>query len=271
MKKVIDCFSFYNELDLLIYRLNILNDIVDYFIIVESTHTYSGKEKPMFFIENIKLFERFEDKIIHIVVDNFPHKYPNINYELNQQWVNEVYQRECISIGVDRLQLDDDDILLITDLDEIPDPETIYNIKNNKIPSGIYSIKMDLYYYNLNTRCTNKWNDGKLITYKKYKELSISCDKIRHYTDCCFFIEKGGWHLSYFGNESFIKNKIEKAAHQEFNKNEFTDIKIIEKRIKNFEDLYGRNGCEFQKIKITENQYLPPEYDKYLSKFIVLE
>ena len=64
--KIIDCFIFYNELDLLTYRLNLLNNIVDYFIIVESTHTFIGKEKICFFSENKHLFENFTNKIIHI-------------------------------------------------------------------------------------------------------------------------------------------------------------------------------------------------------------
>ena len=66
--KIIDCFIFYNELDLLTYRLNLLNNIVDYFIIVESTHTFVGKEKKLFFDENKHLFENFNNKIIFLTI-----------------------------------------------------------------------------------------------------------------------------------------------------------------------------------------------------------
>ena len=95
--KIIDCFIFYNELDLLEYRLNILNDVVDYFVIVESTHTFVGKEKVLFFNENKHLFEKFNEKIIHIIVDDFPYKYPNINIHNNEQWKNEKFQRRLES------------------------------------------------------------------------------------------------------------------------------------------------------------------------------
>ena len=78
--KIIDCFIFYNELELLTYRINILNDVVDYFVIVESTHTFIGKEKKLYFDENKNLFEKFKKKIIYIIVDDFPYKYPNINF-----------------------------------------------------------------------------------------------------------------------------------------------------------------------------------------------
>jgi beta-1,4-mannosyl-glycoprotein beta-1,4-N-acetylglucosaminyltransferase len=62
--KIIDCFTFYNELDLLTYRLNVLNDVVDYFIIVESTHTFTGREKQLFFNENKQLFSEFNKKAL---------------------------------------------------------------------------------------------------------------------------------------------------------------------------------------------------------------
>ena len=58
--KIIDCFTFYNELELLIYRLNILNNVVDHFIIVESTHTHAGHTKPLYFNDNLHLFDKFK-------------------------------------------------------------------------------------------------------------------------------------------------------------------------------------------------------------------
>ena len=104
-RKIIDCFIFYNELDMLTYRLNILNDIVDYFVLVEATHTFIGKEKPLFYQDNKHLFEKFNHKIIHVIVDDFPHKYPDINIGKNEQWRNEIFQRNCISRGIDKLEL----------------------------------------------------------------------------------------------------------------------------------------------------------------------
>jgi beta-1,4-mannosyl-glycoprotein beta-1,4-N-acetylglucosaminyltransferase len=119
------------------YRLNILDKVVDYFVLVESTHTHVGKEKPLFYNENKHLFEKFNHKIIHIVVDDFPHKYPNINIEKQEQWINERFQRDCISRGIDKLNLTGEDIITITDLDEIPNPNILTQIKNNIIIVGI--------------------------------------------------------------------------------------------------------------------------------------
>jgi beta-1,4-mannosyl-glycoprotein beta-1,4-N-acetylglucosaminyltransferase len=266
-KKIIDCFTFYNEMDLLTYRLNILNDVVDYFVIVEATHTFIGKEKMLFFNENKHLFEKFHEKIIHIIVDDFPYKYPNINIYKSEQWVNENFQRDQIKRGLDKLYLNDEDIITITDLDEIPDPNTLLKIKNNEIKIDINTLRLDFYYYNLNSKIYNEvWNKTKIISFKKYKELSISCNSIRHID--CQYIDNGGWHLSYFGDSKFIKNKIEQFAHQEYNNDHYTNIEKIETRVKSFSDLYDRNG-NIVKTSINDNTYLPPEYEKYLTKFIV--
>ena len=269
--KVIDCFTFYNEMDLLKYRLNLLHNIVDYFIIVESTHTHVGKEKKLFFNENKHLFENFRNKIIHIIVDDFPYKNYNVNINIhnnihNNVWKNEQFQRNAISRGINYIEdLSQDDVIIISDLDEIPDPYTLNKIKQGDIIVDINTLEMDFYYYNLNTRMSSKWSLCKIISYKKYNELNIGCDDIRKTQ--CYNILNGGWHLSYFGDKYFIQNKIQNFAHQEFNNSNYTDLYKIENRIKQSNDLYDRINCKIEKIKIENNTYLPPDYDKYLNKF----
>lgn len=263
--KIIDCFIFYNELDLLTYRLNLLNNIVDYFIIVESTHTFIGKEKKLFFNENKHLFENFHNKIIHIIVDDLPYKYPNVNISNNDVWNNEFFQRNSISRGINYIKdLSQSDLIIISDVDEIPDPYTLDKIKRGDIMVDINILEMDFYYYNLNTRFKSKWSLCKIISYKKYTELNICCNNIRN--NCCPSILNGGWHLSYFGDKYFIQNKIQNFSHQEFNKDEYIDLDKIEKKIQNNKDLYGRNDI-IEKIKIEDNTYLPPHYDTYLNKY----
>jgi beta-1,4-mannosyl-glycoprotein beta-1,4-N-acetylglucosaminyltransferase len=264
--KIIDCFIFYNELDLLTYRLNLLNNIVDYFIIVESTHTFVGKEKSLFFNENKHLFEKFTNKIIHIIVDDFPHKYPNVNIAANDVWNNEIFQRNAISRGINSIEnLTESDLIIISDLDEIPDPNTLNNIKQGALIVDINILEMDFYYYNLNTRFKSKIITSKIISYKKYKELNINCNTIRGMD--CVKILNGGWHLSYFGDKYFIQNKINNFSHQELNLPEWTDLEKIEKRIQNSTDLYNRDYLDIEKIKIEDNTYLPPDYSKYLNKY----
>lgn len=265
MSKIIDCFTFYNEMDLLTYRLHVLNDVVDYFIIVESTHTHVGKEKKLFFNENKHLFETFSEKIIHIIVDDFPHKIPNID-DNDKVWKNEHFQRNAISRGIDCIHdIENSDLIIISDLDEIPDPRTLDKIKKDEIHVEMNSLQMDFYYYNLNTRNKNKWTKSKIISYRNYKESNLSCNEIR-FIDYPELIN-GGWHLSYFGDKYFIQNKIQQFAHQEYNNKNYTDLNIIQERIENVTDLYGRDNELFEKIKIEDNTYLPLDYNKYLNTF----
>jgi beta-1,4-mannosyl-glycoprotein beta-1,4-N-acetylglucosaminyltransferase len=261
---IIDCFIFYNELDLLTYRLNLLNNIVDYFIIVESTHTFTGKEKKLYFNENKHLFENFTN-IIHIIVDDLPYKYHNVNIHNNEVWMNEFFQRNAISRGLSYIKnLAEPDVIIIADLDEIPNPYTLDKIKKGNIIVDINQLEMDFYYYNLNTRFQSKWYSCKIISYKKYNELNASCNNIRNTK--CPIILNGGWHLSYFGDKYFIQNKIQNFSHQELNTYEYTDLEKIEKRIQNNSDLYDRK-CNIEKIKIEDNIYLPIDYHKYLNKY----
>jgi beta-1,4-mannosyl-glycoprotein beta-1,4-N-acetylglucosaminyltransferase len=264
--KIVDCFIFYNELDLLTYRLNLLNDVVDYFIIVESTHTFVGKEKNLFYNENIHLFENFNKKIIHVIVDDFPYKYPNIDISKSNAWTNEFFQRDAISRGINRIDnLSNSDLIIISDLDEIPDPRTLDKIKKDNTKIDISSLEMDFYYYNLNTKFVNKWNPCKIISYEVYNIIKKSCTEIRSNNNCPKILN-GGWHLSYFGDIYFIQNKIQNFSHQELNVPLYTELKQIECRVKNFSDLYDRNE-HIKKINIKENEYLPKDYEKYLGKY----
>jgi beta-1,4-mannosyl-glycoprotein beta-1,4-N-acetylglucosaminyltransferase len=126
---------------------------------------------------------------------------------------------------------------------------------------------MDLYYYNLNTKVNTKWPSSRIITFEKYKELSLSFNDLRFYN--CSIIENGGWHLSYFGDSNFIKNKIVNFPHQEYIM--FANIEHIEDKVNNFSDLYNRDSNCITKISIKDNNNLPFEYEKYLKKFIIFE
>jgi beta-1,4-mannosyl-glycoprotein beta-1,4-N-acetylglucosaminyltransferase len=269
--KIIDCFIFYNELDMLNYRLAVLDENVDYFILVESTHTHTGVEKTCTFNDYKELYDKYSAKIIHIIVDDFPHKQPNMDVSKNQQWTNENFQRNCIKRGINKLKLDPEDVLLVSDLDEIPDPNTLAAIKRGEIKVDIHQFVQDFYYYNLNSKMNEKWFLAKAMSFKKYLELNINFQDVRMYnrTKGCPKIENGGWHLSYFGDKYFIRNKIQNFTHQEFNKEQYTDLDKIEERINSCNDVYDRRGVKLQKIPILENTYLPPKYNEYLKNYII--
>lgn len=277
-RKVVDGFIFYNELELLSYRLKVLNDLADYFVIVESTHTFVGKEKPLIFRDNAAQYAEYSHKIIHIIVDDIPHIHPNINIGAGEQWNNEEWQRNAIAAGFAKVSgsdlICDSDILMITDLDEIPDPNTLRCIKyaaaaatpSSTTDVGINILDMDLYYYNLHVKSTELSSWPKILTYKAYQVLNRSCHAIRGITNCPR-IAQGGWHLSYFGDYEFMKNKTENWSHQELNNTNTTDIANIADRVNRGVDLYNRSYVSFHKIPIRDNTYLPVDYDKYLTKY----
>jgi beta-1,4-mannosyl-glycoprotein beta-1,4-N-acetylglucosaminyltransferase len=274
--KIIDSFIFYNELDLLFYRLSILNEYVDYFIIVESTHTFAGKEKPLFYYENKKMFEPFNDKIIHIIIDDFTYKYPNINYNDNQQWKNEDYQRNCIKKGIDKIwnELNDNDIILTSDIDEIPNPIILMKAKNNSLlfeHDRLNRLALDMYCYNLYCRVGegSNWHGIKLMTANAYKSINLTFQQMRtfEWTNHVFIIENGGWHLSYFGDVDFIINKISNFSHQEYNNQKYIEKNKLEEKIKNGINLLNDTNLVY--IPIEENNNLPYKYDTFLRKYYV--
>jgi beta-1,4-mannosyl-glycoprotein beta-1,4-N-acetylglucosaminyltransferase len=266
--KIIDCFIFYNELDLLKYRLCILNDYVDFFVLVESRHTHTGKEKELIYENNKHLFEEFHSKLIHIIVEDFPYKYPNVNFHLSQQWINENHQRNQIALGLNKIELVDEDVIIITDLDEIIDRKILEQVKNNEIKINIQMLSMDMYYCNLNHKKGYTWTDyPKILSYETYKNLAKTCTEIRLHNSGVV-IPNAGWHLSYFGDSHFIKNKIENFGHQELNHEHFTNIDNITRRVENFTDIYDRNEVAI-KISVKDNDRLPYEYEKYLQKFVL--
>ena len=220
------------------------------------------KEWIEYYNENKELFKDFNEKIIHIIIDEVPYKTPNVNNK--EQWINEIFQRNAISRGIKSNELSLEDLLIIADLDEIPDPNTLDKIKKGIITVTFNTLLLDNYYYNLNSKVHTNPESTKIITYEKYKELNISCNDIRHSTTPN--ILNGGWHLSYFGDPHFIKNKMNEFSHQEYNNDTYTNLHTIEEKIKNFKDMYNRQ-MYIENINVKDNHYLPPQYEKYLTKY----
>lgn len=254
--KIVDCFTFYNELEILEFRLAELNDIVDHFILVEATYTHAGNKKELFFDSNKDRYSKYLDKIIHVIVEDMPNT--------NNAWDNERWQRICIDRGMSAIKLNDVDIIIISDADEVPDPRILKKIKNKKlIIDKIFALEQDLYYYNLTFKKVKKWYKSKIVNYLDYKtKYKNNSNSIRmHMLGSCDIIHKGGWHFSYFGDTDFIINKIQNFAHQEFNNKKYTNKKALKTIIENGLDLYYRKGQDFKKIQIEDNDYLPLNYE----------
>lgn len=223
---IYDCFTFFNELELLEIRLNELSHLVDYFVLVESTRTHSNKNKPLYFESNKDKFKKFEEKIIHAVVDEFP--------EYKDSWTFENHQRNYIKDALGKYS--HDSVIMISDADEIPSPQAILTAMETP---GIKILEQNLFYYYFNMLCQTKpkWTHGTRLL--RGEEFNMSANEIILEQDW-EVIPNGGWHFSYLGGNERIKTKIEAFAHQEFNTEEFKSKENISKAINSGKDIYGR-------------------------------
>lgn len=117
---VIDCFIFNDELPMLKFRPKELNDVIDYFVLVESVATHPGIPKPLYYRDNQHLFNEYKYKIQHVIVDDVS--------ATTDPWHRENHQRNAITRGVVKLKLDEQDMIVISDCDEIPDPNLLKKI-----------------------------------------------------------------------------------------------------------------------------------------------
>jgi beta-1,4-mannosyl-glycoprotein beta-1,4-N-acetylglucosaminyltransferase len=262
--KVIDCFTFYNELTVLEYRLATLIDIVDHFILVEARQTHMGKDKELYYLNNKERFSKYNHKIIHVVVD-LPYRSDEINTAKDDQWRNEEFQRNCIIRGFSRIDLEDNDILLVSDLDEIPDPTLLKMVQNGELPISIHKLEQDFYYYNLHSLFQHKWTMARILSFGTFEQLGLPVNGLRGYE--CPSIKRGGWHLSYFGDKHFIQNKLQNFAHAEHNTPTTVNLDNIQWHIDNTECIVGHE-FKMKRIPLNDNEYPPPNADTYLSAFI---
>ncbi len=246
MKKVIDCFTFYNELEILELRLRELYDTVDKFILVEAEKTHKGENKRFIYEENQWRFQEWIDKIIHVKV-----YYPS---SINEAWGREKFQRNSFMPTLYSLGLSDKDVIFISDVDEILNPERVDFIRKSYDLNCINKMEMTTYFGSFyNREITNKWYHPKVVNWGTLK--GMTPDNCRLNFDCQWW-ENGGWHLTYFGGAERIANKLENFAHQEYNKDEFKNIDHIEKSISEGKDLFGE-WRKFEKIDPEKNTSLP--------------
>ena len=251
--KIYDCFMYFDEELILDLRLNILDKFVDYFVIVESIFTHKGEKRDLKF--NINKFKKFENKIVYLVYDQEPSQIEKIvskdtedeksrKYIMNALF-RENAQRNFINGALN--DLDKEDVILVSDVDEIPNLKGI-NFKEKK--SKIILFKQDMLYYKFNLKLPNlDWTGTKACKKKYFKSAQwLRNVKDRKYpfyrVDTyfsekkyinCEFVDNGGWHFTNIKTAKQIKQKLESYLHHiEFDKNPLSaeDIdKIIQDKI----------------------------------------
>ena len=235
---IYDCFTFFNELELLEMRLHELAGVVDRFVLVEATQTHTNKPKPLHYRENRDRFSAFHDKIIHVVVDDMP--------QSSDAWIPENFQRKCIARGLTGCR--PDDYILVSDLDEIPRADVVErmtreipfheglipNAVHGFLNSGpvkavfhrrgfrrrlrknhpfIWKFRQVLFRHFINCRSIDP---GFTFGTRMLRYRDFSCaEEIRH--SGYKIVENAGWHFSWMGGVERIRQKLAAYAHQERN------------------------------------------------------
>ena len=245
--KIFDCFMYFDEDLILDLRLNYLNRFVDKFIIVEATHNHNGqKRKPQF---DINKFKKFENKIIYLLLDHEGEIFSDIKRSDDAKQVaekqvmnalkRENYQRNYIINGLK--EASDEDWIIVSDLDEIPNLE-INNLKENK--NKIVFFKQLMIYYKLNLYLKDfPWIGSKACKKKDLKTPQwLRNIKDRNYpwwridtllSDIKYsnikIFDNGGWHFSYIKSPESIEKKLKSYLHHtEYELNPLGSEKISE-------------------------------------------
>ena len=254
MMNIYDCFMYFDEDLLLDVRLNQLNKFVEKFVITEATYTHNGSKKDLRF--DINNFKKFKDKIIYIVVDKYPKNILNLEDQDSKEkraeklilngMARDYFQRENISRGLKKAA--QDDVILISDLDEIPNIENLdfNSIKDNIIifEQKIFYYKFNLYYDGFSWQGTRAIKNKNLISPqwlrnlkgKNYPKWRIDTYFSKKKFSNIKFVKDGGWHFTCLKSPEDLEKKLLNFAHHyEFQESglKIEDIKkfISEKRI----------------------------------------
>lgn len=236
--KVFDCFTFFNELDLLEIRLQELWDTVDYFVLSEATISHSGKPKELHFDKNKARFEKYMSKIRHIIVDDIP--------ETQDSWVRERFQRKALERGLTDMQ--PEDIVIVSDMDEIPRAEAVELVKvdENDYERYIFTIPMLQYkinymkYFDISKQPNIMVVRGRAFT-NPQQEREYTWPWVPKPADIVF-IDHAGWHFTYFGDNDNAIVKLKNFAHTEADTPDMIKRHNIDWFIEN---KYGHHGNRY--------------------------
>lgn len=277
---IYDSFTFLNEYEMLDLRLNELDDVVDRFVIVESNTTFSGVKKPYNFLENKHLFEKFLHKIEYVQIDS-PNKL-DINMSKTyfipysrSTWFNEYEQRNSIIFGL--TEANDNDIILISDLDEIPNKNYLEEAIEQATKEPIV-LNQQFFYFYLNNAVMDRDNPEEIgswfgtiaITHKDLLDTTPQDLRDKKHLLPRSKSKCAGWHYSFIGGSEKIKDKLESFSHVEFSGEKYTNEENILQALNNNKDIFDRDEYIYKTFPIEE--LIMPEYvinnlDKF-SKFI---
>jgi len=248
--KIIDSVMFCNEYEILELRLRIMYDHVDRFVIVECNKTHTGIPKEFNLEKHLDRFAPWMDKIVYIKAEQ-ENSYPHA-------WHNEFWQRDQMERGWQ--DLEPDDVIIVSDVDEIVRPEAIEFIKQTNY--DLYGLYMPAFYFKLNYMDTKPEFHYK-VWGRAFRGMMIGGCNMRYTNDIPnksrISLHHAGWHWGWLGNDEFVKEKMRNTPHVEINQPYIVDNIDIEKHIREGRDHFR-----------PENQtWFPVKLDNYFPKVLL--
>ena len=267
--KVFDCFPFFNELEILELRLMELNDVVDYFVIVEANKSHNGTPKEFVFEQNKDRFKEYLDKVIYVKVTDMPEYTESTARRPKRVFRLEYFQRNQIMRGL-KGKAEIGDKILVSDCDEIPNIDAI---KANLHKDIWVTFKQAMFYYYVNNKVVHSWcgttmaNYGSFVTPQNLRWFAIKRTYCRPNE---IVIANGGWHYSYMtgGDAKRIKDKVSLFAEKILSEKAGTP-EDIEKKIATQQDLYNRDieKGRYKQVIVDISNNKPRMLDKWLEKY----
>jgi beta-1,4-mannosyl-glycoprotein beta-1,4-N-acetylglucosaminyltransferase len=253
-RKIYDLFMVHTELDWLEIRMGQMWDRVDYFVVIESPITFVGASKPLFVKDNYDSYKKYHSKMILHTLDL-------TGASFNTAWDREYFQRNGMYDQVfpaltGPQKPKNGDIILVSDVDEIPRPESLDTLRNCIFPAKV-TLRSLFYYYSFQwLHAGDEWpypqatfyNGDKTVKPQDLRNEPGNKDAIR--------MPNAAWHCSYcFSKIDDVVKKLKSFSHIEYSTEEYTNRKKILHRFRHGIDLFDRPGERYDFIR--DNQDVP--------------
>ena len=273
---IFDCIPFFNELDILKLRMEIMDPYVDYFVLEESTVTFSGEDKRMIFAQNRRMFDKFKDKIRYVAVTDSPMSGVT-THERDKYQKNQLIRAltDCKP----------EDIIIFSDVDEIPNPDVLMQVIEHFDATKIYHLAQRMFYCFLDMEEISgnllsitgefpgvekkQWLGTKICSFGNLpKEGIVYLREVSPTDERSVRVADGGWHFGYMGGDGerdVVKRigiKVQAAAHQEYNSKRYLNEAVD--RLLCGEDIFDRNA-KFVRVEIDASYpaYLREHQEEY--------
>ncbi len=254
---IYDCFTYYNEIELLELRLHTLTDVVDFFVIVEADRTFSGQKREFHFAGHRDRLAQFARQIIYVQVLDMP--------EVHDEWALQHFQRNCISRGLGNCA--PDDLVIVSDADEIPHPVAIRNLSTDNegrrlLQKYPVAFAQRTFYYFVNSAFDRIVTGSVAILFKNLTQP----EQMRTIRDRAPRIRDGGWHFTYLGGPERILQKIEALGHGDKPSYKSPTPELVQASVETGDSsLHNAEGHTYRLIRLDDSfpTYMPTLIEQY--------